>query len=49
LDWLKSLYLLLWLADFADSKEKVKNALCYFVFKEQRGKWKAPSLSMPKS
>ena len=33
----------------ADSRRNVKNALCYFVFKEHRGNRKAPSLSMPKS
>ena len=40
---------LMWLAGFADSRRNVKNALCYFVFKEHRGNRKAPSLSMPKS
>ena len=40
---------LMWLAGFADSRRNVKNALCYFVFKEHRGNQKAPSLSMPKS
>lgn len=40
---------LIWLAGFADSRGNVKNALCYFVFKEHRGNRKAPLLSMPKS
>lgn len=40
---------LMWLAGFADGRRNVKNALCYFVFKEHRGNRKAPSLSMPKS
>ena len=39
-----------WLIGFADGRRKVKDALCYSVFKERaEAIEKAPSLSMPKS
>lgn len=39
-----------WLIGFADGRRKVKDALCYSIFKERaEALEKAPSLSMPKS
>ena len=39
-----------WLIGFADGRRKVKDALCYSVFKERaEAIEKSPSLSMPKS